>query len=625
MRKFFAELTKKQKKMLLRIVVSVLLTLLLTVVLNIIPLNEYVSLILFLIPYLVIGYDVLLKAARNIVGGSIFDEKFLMTIATAGAFFTGDYREACAVMIFYQLGELFENIAVGRTRKSIAAIMDIRPDYANVIRDGEEQRVSPDEVFINDIIVIKPGERVPLDGVVLEGISSLNTAALTGEALPVDIVEGDSVISGAININGVIKVRVTSDYSGSTVSKILELVENASDKKARVEGFVSRFAKYYTPVVVILAVLLALVPPLILHSGWGEWIHRALIFLVVSCPCALVVSVPLTFFCGIGCASREGILVKGSNYLELLSKVTTVVFDKTGTLTKGVFEVEAIHPEESKYDLFELAAIAESKSNHPIALSIVRAYGKKGKEPDKSRLGTVEEIAGKGIKAEIDGEDVFVGNGALMELSGARFHECHKTGTILHVSVSGRYLGHIVINDEIKPESSKAVSELARDNIKTVMLTGDKKDRAEEIGKELGINEVYSDLLPQDKVVKVEELIADPASTIAFVGDGINDAPALMRSDVGIAMGALGSDAAVEASDVVLMNDNPLALPLAVVIARRTMRIVKENIVFALAVKVLILVLGAIGVAGMWVAVFGDVGVLIIAVLNALRAFKVKH
>ncbi len=619
--KFLNGLTRKQRKMLLRLVASILLT----IVLCYVPVSGYISLVLFLIPYLIIGYDVLLKAARNIAGGSIFDEKFLMTIATAGAFFTGDYREACAIMIFYQLGELFENIAVGRTRKSIAAIMDIRPDYANVIRDNAEQTVSPDEVLINDIIVIKPGERVPLDGVVLEGQSSLNTAPLTGEALPVDVAVGDNVISGAINLNGVIRVRVTSDYSGSTVSKILELVENASDKKARVEGFVSRFARYYTPIVVIMAVALALVPPLFLHYGWSEWIHRALIFLVVSCPCALVVSVPLTFFCGIGCASKNGILIKGSNYLELLSKVSTVVFDKTGTLTKGVFEVEAIHSEQDKHDLFELAAIAESKSNHPIALSIVRAYGRFGKETDSSRLGKVEEIAGKGIKAEIDGEEVFVGNGALMELSGAQFHDCHKTGTILHVSVSNKYLGHIVINDEIKPDSKKAVAELTKDNIKTVMLTGDKKARAEEIGKELGIDMVYSELLPQDKVTKVEELIAEASSKLAFAGDGINDAPALMRSDVGIAMGALGSDAAVEASDVVLMNDNPLNLSLAVAIARRTMRIVKENIVFALAVKVLILILGAIGVAGMWIAVFGDVGVLILAVLNALRAFKVKH
>ena len=565
-----------------------------------------------------IGYDVLWSAIRNILHGQIFDEKFLMTIATVGAFAIGDYPEAAAVMIFYQVGELFQSLAVGKSRKSIAALMDIRPDYAVVLRGEEKEKVSPEEVQLGETILVRPGEKIPLDGEIIDGSTTVNTAALTGESLPVDCSVGDRVISGSINLSGVIQVRTTSVYAESTVAKILELVQNASEKKARVENFITRFAQWYTPCVVVSAVLLALVPPLFFAQAWSVWINRALIFLVVSCPCALVVSVPLSFFGGIGGASRVGVLIKGSNYLEALSGVDTVVFDKTGTLTKGSFAVNAIHPSSVSEDvLLDIAAAAESYSSHPVAESIVAAH--KG-HIDKERIGEVTEIAGMGLRAEVDGKIFYVGNGALMEKAGAKWHECHLPGTVIHLAQENVYLGHIVINDAVKPDAAEAIAELKKLGIKkTVMLTGDMERVAESVGRTVGVDEVHAGLLPAQKVERVERLLNDDCK-LAFVGDGINDAPVLSRADVGVAMGALGSDAAIESADIVLMDDQLSKLPLAIRICRKTMRIARQNIWFALGVKVIILLLSALGIANMWVAVFGDVGVMVLAVLNAMRA-----
>ena len=605
-------MTRRQKKTLWRIVAAALLTL----VAALLPLEGIGKALAFAVPYLVIGYDVLWSAARNIAHGQVFDEKFLMALATLGAFGTGEYPEAAAVMLFYQIGEWFQSIAVGRSRKSIAALMDIRPEFATVLRDGEESEVDPEEVALGETILIRPGERVPLDGTVLEGSSSLDTAALTGESLPVDVTEGARVISGSINLTGLLKVRTESVYQDSTVARILELVENSAEKKARVENYITRFARWYTPCVVIGAVLLALIPPLF-DGNWAMWINRALIFLVVSCPCALVVSVPLSFFGGIGAASREGILVKGANYLEALATVDTLAFDKTGTLTQGVFAVDAIHPKEISVDeLLDIAAVAESHSSHPVAESIVAAH--KG-HIDKSRVSKVEELAGRGLRAVVDGQTFYVGNSKLMEEIGSDYHDCHLSGTVIHVSRDREYLGHIVINDQLKPDAKESIAALKALGVKqTVMLTGDRQQVAENAARALGVDQVFAQLLPAEKVEKVEQLLRDGAK-LAFVGDGINDAPVLSRADVGVAMGAMGSDAAIESADIALMDDKPSRLPLAVKLARKTMRIVRENIVFALGVKLLILALGALGFANMWWAVFGDVGVLILAILNAMR------
>lgn len=609
-------MSRKQKTVLARIIISAVLC----VVAGLLPIDGVWKLLAFSVPYLVIGYDVLWGAVRNIIHGQVFDEQFLMAIATLGAFAIEDYPEAAAVMLFYQVGELFQSIAVGKSRKSISALMDICPEYAVVLRDGEEVTVPPEEVGIGEVLIIKPGEKIPLDGEITEGSTTVNTAALTGESLPVDKTVGDRVISGTINLSGVIKVKAQSLYEESTVSKILELVENSAEKKARAENFITRFARYYTPCVVIGAVLLAVIPPLFFSQEWSMWINRALIFLVVSCPCALVVSVPLSFFGGIGGASREGILIKGANYLETLSKVDTVVFDKTGTLTKGTFAVNAIHPQNmTEAQLLDIAAAAESYSTHPVGESIVAAH--KG-HIDKNRIGEVEELAGMGLRAVIDGKTFFVGNGALMDKVGAGWHDCHLAGTVIHIAESSEYLGHIVINDEIKPDSKVAVAGLKELGIKnTVMLTGDTERVAKSVGEEVGIDSVCAKLLPAQKVEKVEELLSQGCKT-AFVGDGINDAPVLTRADVGIAMGALGSDAAIESADIVLMDDKPSKLPSAIRISRKTMRIVRQNIVFALAVKAIILALGAFGIANMWTAVFGDVGVMVIAILNAMRAMS---
>ena len=623
------KLTKKQKKMLIRIIIALGLLAVIAVTLHFIELPWWAELILYAIPYVIAGYDVLKTAFINLIHGQVFDEKFLMMVATVGAFGTGEYPEASAVMLFYQVGELFQSIAVGRSRKSIAKLMDIRPDSATVIRDGEEIEVSPEDVEVGEIIIVKPGEKIPLDGVITEGESSVNQAALTGESAPVDKAYSDNVISGTLNLTGVIKVRTTSTFGQSTVSKILELVENASDKKAKVENFITKFARYYTPAVVIAALLLAIVPPLFLGIGsweiWKTWLTRACVFLVVSCPCALVVSVPLSFFGGIGGASKDGILIKGAGYMEVLSKIDTVVFDKTGTLTKGVFEVDDVHPNiVSKAELLDIAACCESFSSHPVAQSIVRAH--EG-HIDKSLIGDVSEIAGKGVKAVVDGKTYFCGNGQLMDMCGAEWHDCHLTGTIIHVARedSGKigYLGHIVINDQIKEDSASAIKELKAAGVKRlVMLTGDKKSVAESVAGKLRLTGFFAELLPADKVSKVEELLASEKGRLAFVGDGINDAPVLMRADCGIAMGAMGSDAAIESADVVLMDDKPSKIADAMKIARKTMRIVWENIIFALGVKAVILVLGAFGIANMWIAVFGDVGVLIIAILNAMRCMR---
>ena len=625
------KLTKKQKKMLTRIIVASALLAVIAVVNHFIELPWWASLLLFLIPYVIAGYDVLKAAAVNIIHGRVFDEKFLMMVATVGAFGTGEYPEASFVMLFYQVGELFQSIAVGRSRKSIAKLMDIRPDYAVVIRDGNEETVSPDEVSVGETIIIRPGEKIPLDGVITEGSSSVNTAALTGESAPVDLGLSDTVISGTLNLTGVIKVKTTSTFGQSTVSKILELVENSSDKKARVENFITKFARWYTPSVVIAAVLLAVIPPCIFGIGslavWKTWIMRSLVFLVVSCPCALVVSVPLSFFGGIGGASKKGILIKGAGYMEVLAKTDTVVFDKTGTLTKGVFAVDDIHPNIiDKPELLDIAAACESFSSHPVAQSIVRAH--EG-HIDKDRISNVEEIAGKGVKAVVDGHTYYVGNGQLMDMCGAKWHDCHLTGTIIHIArdadQGSEYLGHIVINDEIKEDTVSAIKELKSLGVKEmIMLTGDKAKVAQSVAEKIGLTGHYAELLPADKVSKVEELLNKGGGKLAFVGDGINDAPVLMRADIGIAMGAMGSDAAIESADVVLMDDKPSRIATAIRISRKTMRIVWENIIFALGVKVVILILSAFEIANMWPAIFGDVGVLIIAILNAVRCMRIK-
>lgn len=615
-------MSKKQKRVLIRIIASAVLFL----AAMCIPAEGLIRLLLFLVPYAVIGWDVLWRAVRNIAHGQIFDENFLMGIATVGAFFLGEYPEGVAVMLFYQVGELFQSYAVGRSRKSITALMDIRPDYANIEVDGELKQVDPEEIAVGDTIVVKAGEKVPLDGVVLEGFSSLNTSALTGESLPRDVQPGDAVISGCINQSGLLRVQVSRAFGESTVSKILDLVENSSSKKARSENFITKFARYYTPVVVICAALLAVLPPLILGGGWSDWIQRALIFLVISCPCALVISVPLSFFGGIGGASKCGILVKGSNYLEALAQTELIVFDKTGTLTHGTFRVTAVHPNEiSKEQLLEFAALAESYSDHPISLSLKAAYRQ---QLDTSRVSNTEELSGRGVRAVVDGRAVHAGNDKLMNEINVSWHNCHHTGTIVHVAVDNRYAGHIVISDEVKADAAEAIRALKEQGFrKTVMLTGDAKAVGEQVAQQLNLDTVYTELLPADKVEQVEKLLGEktPRGKLAFVGDGINDAPVLSRADIGIAMGALGSDAAIEAADVVLMDDKPSKIAIAMQISKKTLRIVHQNIVFALGVKLLVLLLGAFGMANMWEAVFADVGVSIIAILNATRALKTGH
>ncbi len=609
----------KQKKILQRVGASTVLFL----ILLFLPIQGTGKLLLFLIPYGIAGWDVLWKAVRNIAHGQVFDENFLMCVATVGAFGIGEYPEAVAVMLFYQLGELFQSRAVSRSRQSIAALMDIRPDYANLEEEGSLRRVDPEEVQVGDTIAVRPGEKIPLDGTVLEGSSSVNTSALTGEPLPRDANPGDEVLSGCINLTGLLHIRVSRPFEESTVSKILELVENSAAKKAKTEAFITRFARWYTPAVVIGALLLAAVPPLLFSGGWSDWIQRALIFLVISCPCALVLSVPLSFFGGIGGASRRGILIKGGNYLEALAKVETVVFDKTGTLTKGTFHVTAIHPEQMpEQKLLELAALAESYSEHPISRSLREACQT---EPDRSAVSDVQEISGRGVRVRIGGKLVSVGNLKLMEQEGVCGKKCSLTGTIVHVAVDGSYMGHIVISDEVKEDAAEAVAGLKRIGIRsTVLLTGDAKEVGEEVAARLGIDEVHSELLPAGKVEQVERLMERKTGNgrLAFVGDGINDAPVLARADIGIAMGGLGSDAAIEAADIVLMDDRPSKIPEAVGIARRTLRIARQNIVFALGVKFAILTLGALGLANMWEAVFADVGVSVLAVLNASRALK---
>ena len=612
-------MSKKQKKMLVRIGAGAVLFALALLL----PAEGTLRLAAFIVPYAVVGWDVLWRAVRNITRGQVFDENFLMALATVGAFATGEYPEGVAVMLFYQVGEWFQSYAVGRSRQSIASLMDIRPDYANIERDGKLQRVDPDSVAVGDVIVVKAGEKIPLDGVVLEGASAVDTAALTGESLPRDVQPGDDVVSGCINKSGLLRVRVTKIFGESTVAKILDLVENSSSKKARAENFITRFARYYTPAVVIAAALLAVVPPLALGYAWNEWIHRALIFLVISCPCALVISVPLSFFGGIGGASKRGVLVKGSNYLEVLADAEIVVFDKTGTLTKGVFNVTAVHPDRvSEARLLELAALAESYSDHPISRSLREAYGK---ELESARVSDVEELSGRGVRAVIDGHTVCAGNDKLMEEVGVPWHPCHRIGTTVHVSLDGEYVGHIVISDELKPDAAEAIAELKRRGVrKTVMLTGDAKAVGESVAKELGIDEVHAQLLPGDKVDRVEALLKEksPRGKLAFVGDGINDAPVLSRADIGIAMGAFGSDAAIEAADIVLMDDKPSKIAVAMSIAKKTLRIVHQNIVFALGVKALVLLLGAAGMANMWEAVFAVGGVPYKATPNAPRALK---
>lgn len=607
----------RQKKMLWRILAAGVLFL----IALLIPAQGLPRLLLFLIPYGVIGWDVLWRAVRNLTRGQIFDEHFLMSLATVGALAIGEYPEAVFVLLFYQVGELFQSCAVGRSRRSIAALMDIRPDVARVERNGALEEVDPEEVSSGDILVIKPGERVPLDGVILEGSSALDTAALTGESLPRSVSPGADVISGCINLTGLLRVQVTKPFEESTVARILELVENASGRKARAEAFITKFARYYTPAVVVAAVLLALIPPLFFQGGWGDWLGRACSFLVISCPCALVISVPLAFFGGIGGASRAGILIKGGNYLEALANTETVVFDKTGTLTRGVFNVTAIHPEqEREADLLELAALAESWSDHPIAHSIREAYGA---ELDTSRVTGVEERSGRGVQVQVDGRTVCVGNDTLMEEIGIAWHPCHQVGTTVHVAVDGVYMGHLVISDQVKEDAADAIRALRACGVrKTVMLTGDAQAVGEDVARRLGLDEVHAQLLPADKVDRVEDLLrqTSPRGALAFVGDGINDAPVLSRADIGIAMGALGSDAAIEAADVVLMDDKPSKIALAIRIARKTRSIVRQNIVFALGVKFLVLGLGAFGLANMWEAVFADVGVSVIAILNSMRA-----
>ena len=623
-------MTKKQKIMLVRILVTAAML----IALKFIPVTGILQLALYLVAYLVIGYDILRKAGKGILNGRAFDENFLMALATLGAFFlavwtrSGDYVEGIAVMLFYQIGELFQSYAVGKSRKNISALMDIRPDYANIEKDGSLAQVAPDEVPVGSIIVVQPGEKVPLDGVVVEGAASLNTSALTGESLPRDVREGEEIISGCIDMNGVLKVRTTKEFGESTVSKILDLVENASSRKSRSEAFISRFARVYTPAVCAAALALAiLVPCGLLIAGknpeWTQWIYRALSFLVVSCPCALVISIPLSFFAGIGGASKQGILIKGSNFLEELSDAKYVVFDKTGTLTQGVFEVTGVHHSElERAQLIEYAALAECASSHPISRSLQKAYGK---AIDRSRVTDIEEISGEGVTAKVDGHSVAAGNGKLMKRLGVEYLDCHSVGTIIHMAIDGEYAGHIVISDVVKPHSKEAIQELKKHGVeKTVMLTGDAKRVADQVAAELGVDEVRSELLPADKVAEVEKLLTEKGSKgkLAFVGDGINDAPVLTRADIGIAMGAMGSDAAIEAADVVLMDDDPLQIAKAIKISRKCIGIVRQNIVFSLVVKVACLALTAVGLANMWVAIFADVGVMIIAVLNAIRALK---
>ena len=626
-------MTKKQKKMLIRI----LITAVMLIALKFIPITGIPQLIAYLAAYLVIGYDILKKAGKGILNGRAFDENFLMALATLGAFGlaiwtkSGDYVEGIAVMLFYQIGELFQSYAVGKSRRNISALMDIRPDYANIEQDGQLTQVDPDEVEVGSIIVVQPGEKVPLDGVIVEGSASLNTSALTGESMPRDVRAGDEIISGCIDMSGVLKIRTTKAFGESTVSKILDLVENASSRKSRSEAFISRFAKIYTPAVCIAALALAILAPVGrmiagLDADWTEWIYRALSFLVVSCPCALVISIPLSFFAGIGGASKEGILIKGSNYLEALSGAKVVVFDKTGTLTQGVFEVTAVHHSPlAEEQLLEYAALAECASSHPISKSLQKAYGK---EIDRSRVTNIEEISGHGITATVDGHAVAAGNSKLMELNRIAFIDCHSVGTIIHMAIDGEYAGHIVISDVVKPHAKEAIERLKHSGVeKTVMLTGDTRRVAEQVAKDLGVDEVHSDLLPADKVAQVEKLLAAKGDRdkLAFVGDGINDAPVLSRADIGIAMGAMGSDAAIEAADVVLMDDDPMKIAKAIRISRKCIGIVYQNIVFALVVKFACLALGALGIANMWVAIFADVGVMVLAVLNAIRALRVHN
>ena len=627
-------MNRKQKKMLIRIIIAAVLM----IVLHFIPVTGVLRFLLYLIPYIVIGYNILINAFKGIINGQVFDENFLMAIATGGAIAvafagkTDDYTEAVAVMLFYQIGELFQSVAVGKSRKSISALMDIRPDYANVERDGEVESVDPDEVGIGDVIVINPGEKIPIDGVIESGESQLDTVALTGESIPRKVVTGDAVISGCINMTGVLRVKTTKEFGESTVSKVLELVENASSRKSRSEAFITRFARVYTPAVCILALLLAITPPILMlmigkEAMWGTWIYRALTFLVISCPCALVISIPLSFFAGIGGAGKAGVLIKGSNYLEALSRTKTVAFDKTGTMTKGVFEVNAIHHstmDEGK--LLYYAAHAESASSHPIARSIIKAYAAYG-SPDRSKVADIEEIGGNGITAVVDGVRVAVGNARLMESEGIEYKDCHKIGTVVHIAVDGKYEGHLLISDVIKPTAGQAIANLRKVGItRTVMLTGDAKSVGESVAGELGIDEVRCELLPADKVSAVEELLSAKGKNdiLAFVGDGINDAPVLARADIGIAMGSLGSDAAIEAADIVIMDDDPVKIAKAIRISSKCMRIVYENIYFAIGIKVICLILGALGLANMWLAVFADVGVMILAVLNAIRALSVK-
>lgn len=620
-------MTKKQKKVLIRIIIAAVLV----IALQFIPVKGYVRFGLYMIPYFVIGYDILKKAGKGILNRQIFDENFLMAVATIGAIALGDYKEGTAVMLFYQIGELFQSYAVGKSRRNISDLMDIRPDYANVEKDGELEQVDPDEIEIGTVIVVQPGEKVPIDGVVVEGTSSLNTSALTGESVPREVSVDDEIISGCINMTGLLKIRTTKEFGESTVSKILELVENASSRKSRSENFISKFAKIYTPAVCYGALALAILPPIVrmafmgLAPEWGDWVYRALTFLVISCPCALVISIPLSFFAGIGGASREGVLVKGSSFLETLSQTKIVVFDKTGTMTKGVFEVNGIHHSPYKdEELLEYAALAESYSTHPISKSLQRAYGK---PIDKNRVSDVEEIGGHGLTAKVDGKVVATGNAKLMKKLGIEYHDCSHVGTIVHVAIDGQYAGHILISDVIKEHAAEAIAALKKSGIeKTVMLTGDAKNVADHVAAQLGIDEVCSELLPGDKVEKVEELLTKKSEKdkLAFVGDGINDAPVLSRADIGIAMGALGSDAAIEAADIVLMDDDPLKISKAIRISRKCIRIVYENIYFAIGIKVICLVLGALGIANMWFAIFADVGVMILAVLNAIRTLFVK-
>ena len=620
-------MNKKQKKMLIRIIIAAVLI----VVFSLLPAEGYLRFVLFMIPYLVIGYDILKKAFKGILNKQVFDENFLMAVATVGAILLGDYSEGVAVMLFYQIGELFQSYAVGKSRRNISELMDIRPDYANIEKDGTLEQVDPDEVEIGTIIVVQPGEKVPIDGVITEGTSTLNTSALTGESLPRDAKAGDEVISGCINMTGLLKIRTTKEFGESTVSKILELVENSSSRKSKSENFISKFAKYYTPAVCYGALALALIPPIVLlimgkPAMWGDWIYRALTFLVISCPCALVISIPLSFFAGIGGASNQGILVKGSNYLETLAQTKYVVFDKTGTMTQGVFEVSGIHHNEMPDEkLLEYAALAECSSSHPISKSLQKAYGK---PIDRNRVSDIEEISGNGVIAKVDGVSVAAGNTKLMDRLGIAYQDCHHVGTVVHMAIDGKYAGHILISDIIKPHAKEAIAELKKAGIsKTVMLTGDSKRVADQVAGELGIQEVYSELLPADKVSRVEELLNQKSekAKLAFVGDGINDAPVLSRADIGIAMGALGSDAAIEAADIVLMDDDPLKISKAIKIARKCIRIVYENIYFAIGIKILCLILGALGIANMWVAIFADVGVMILAVLNAIRTLFVKN